>query len=101
MDLRWLGRLIRDRRGALNMTQPELADRARVSLAYVHMLEVGGLPQPGLDPLRQVAQALDFARLVTLLDEVAALRSADAIPESVIENAIADAVAQFQREIQV
>src|SRR6266542_2436358 len=86
MDLRGLGRMIRDRRGTLNMTQPELADRAGVSLAYVHMLEAGGLPEPGLYSLLQVARALDLARLVTLLDEVSSLRSGDSIPHSVLEN---------------
>src|SRR6266542_242396 len=91
MDLRGLGRMIRDRRGTLNMTQPELADRAGVSLAYVHMLEAGGLPQPGLDSLLQVARTLDLARLVSLLDEVSALRTRDSVPQSVIDNATADA----------
>ena len=41
-----LGRIIRDRR-ALNMTQPELAERAGVSPAYIYMLEVGGSRTPG------------------------------------------------------
>jgi transcriptional regulator with XRE-family HTH domain len=99
MDLRWLGRVIRERRGALNMTQPELADRAGVSLAYVSMLEAGGLPEPGLDALTLVARALGLARLVSLLEEVGELRSQDGgVPQSVLENAVADAVTQFLTE---
>jgi transcriptional regulator with XRE-family HTH domain len=99
MDLRWLGRVLRERRGALNMTQPELADRAGVSLAYVTMLEAGGLPDPGLDPLTQVTRALGLTRLVALLEEVSDLRSQDGgVPRSVLDNAVADAVTQFLTE---
>ena len=64
-----LGRIIRDRRGALNMTQPELAERAGVSPAYIYMLEVGGLPHPGLESLLRVAKAIDQTRLAELLEE--------------------------------
>ena len=56
-----LGRVIRERRGALDMTQPELAERAGVSPAYIYMLEVGGLLHPGLESLLQVARAIDQA----------------------------------------
>jgi transcriptional regulator with XRE-family HTH domain len=80
------------------MTQPELADRAGVSLAYVCMLEAGGLPQPGLDALLQVAKTLAFGRLAALLEEVCALRGADSLPPSVIDVATVDAVDQFLRE---
>lgn len=100
MDLRRLGRVIRDRRGTLNMTQPEVAGHAGVSLAYLHMLEAGGLPDPGLDALAQVARALALSRLVALLDDVRALRSQDSVPKSVLDNATADAVAQFLRELE-
>src|SRR5262245_18717116 len=100
MDARQLGRAIRDRRGALNMTQPDLADRAGVSLAYVYMLEAGGLPQPGLDPLRRVAGALSFARLVALLDEVASQNGVAKLPPSVETLTVSDAVDQFLRELR-
>src|SRR5438874_11631526 len=100
MDPRQLGRAIRDRRGGLNMTQPELADRAGVSLAYVHMLEAGGLPQPGLDPLRRVAGALGFSRLAALLDDIAGLNGVAKLPPSVENLAISDAVDQFLRELR-
>ena len=99
MDLRWLGRLIRDRRGELNMTQPELADRAGVSLAYVSMLETGGLPDPGVEALRQVARSLGLTRLVVLLDDVVDLRTHNGgVPRSVQENALSDAVTRFLTE---
>ena len=101
MDPRQLGRAIRDRRGALNMTQPDLADRAGVSLAYVYMLEVGGLSQPGLEPLRRVADALGYGRLVVLLDQVVSLNGRNGtLPASVKDLATADAVDQFLRELR-
>ena len=99
MDLRWLGRLIRGRRGELNMTQPELADRAGVSLAYVSMLETGALPEPGVEALRQIARALGLTRLVALLDDVVELRTHNGgVPHSVLENALSDAVTRFLTE---
>lgn len=100
MDARKLGLVVRHRRGALNMTQPELADRAGVSLAYVYMLEVGSLPEPGREPLRRVAGALAFARLVALLDEVVSLDGQAVLPPSVEALATAGAVDQFLRELR-
>ncbi len=83
------------------MTQPELADRAGVSLAYVYMLEAGGLPDPGLEPLQRVAGILGFARLVTLLNDVASLDGQGTLPASVEALATAGAVEQFLRELRV
>jgi transcriptional regulator with XRE-family HTH domain len=99
MDSRRLGRAIRQRRGALNLTQPDLAERAEVSLAYLYMLEVGGLPQPEPEPLARVAGALGYARLVTLLEEVCHLTHNGPVPPSVVALATAEAVDQFLREL--
>ena len=93
-----LGRIIRDRRGALNMTQPELAERAGVSPAYIYMLEVGGLPHPGLESLLRVAKAIDQTRLAELLEELVATRAGAPLPPSVEEVATAEAVSRFLRE---
>lgn len=101
MDARQLGRVVRDRRGTLNLTQPELAGRAGVSLAYLYMLEGGGLPDPELAPLRRVACTLGLARLVALLDDVATLDGAAFLPPSVEALATAGAVDQFLREQRV
>jgi transcriptional regulator with XRE-family HTH domain len=98
MDVARLARAVRGRRGTLNMTQPDLAERASVSLAYVYMLEAGGLPRPGLEPLRRVATVLGQARLIELLDEVKALSAEAPLSESVEEIATADAVNRFLRE---
>ena len=64
-----LGHRLRTRRGALNLTQPEVATRAGVSLAYLGLLETGGLPQPVQETLRRVAVVLADASLVAWLDE--------------------------------
>jgi transcriptional regulator with XRE-family HTH domain len=93
-----LGRVIRERRGALNMTQPELAERAGVSPAYIYMLEVGGLLHPGLESLLQVARAIDQTHLVELLEEVVATRAGAPLPSGVEEVATAEAVTRFLRE---
>ena len=69
-----LGRIIRDRRGALNMTQPELAERAGVS------------------------PAIDQTRLAELLEELVATRAGAPLPPSVEEVATAEAVSRFLRE---
>jgi transcriptional regulator with XRE-family HTH domain len=98
MDVARLARAIRDRRGALEMTQPDLAERAGVSPAYVYMLEVGGLPRPGLEPLLRVARVLGHSRLIELLEGVKSLSSGSPLSESVEEVATAGAVNRFLRE---
>jgi transcriptional regulator with XRE-family HTH domain len=95
-----LGRWIRNRRGALNMTQPELAERAGVSLAYVYMLEVGALPEPGLQSLLRVARAVDDTRLAELLEEVQATQAGGQVPPSVEAVATSTAIARFLREVR-
>jgi transcriptional regulator with XRE-family HTH domain len=100
MDSRLLGRVLRERRGALNMTQPDVAERAGVSLAYVYMLETGGIPQPELDALLRVAQAIDYVRLTALLEGVKAMGNGRPLSPSVEALAVADAVDQFLRELR-
>jgi transcriptional regulator with XRE-family HTH domain len=99
MDTRRLGRALRQRRGELNLTQPDLAERAGVSLPYLYMLEVGGLPQPEPEPLARVAKALGYARLVGLLDDVCHLSANGPVPPSVVALATDVAVEQFLREL--
>ena len=99
MDPHQFGRVIRDRRGHLNMTQPELADRAGVTLAYICMLEAGGVTQPGLAPLERLATVLGFHRLADLLGDVARVNGGATLPPSVEELAIGRAVDQFLREL--
>jgi transcriptional regulator with XRE-family HTH domain len=99
VDTRQLGSVIRDRRGALNHTQPDLAERAGVSVAYLYMLEVGGIPQPGLEPLLRVAAALRYGRLVTLLEDVRLLKTEGQLPPSVEDLATSKAVDQFLHEL--
>ena len=80
------------------MTQPDLAERAGVSSAYVYMLEAGGLPQPGLEPLLRVARALGYHQVAKQLDEVLSLRAQGPLSPSVEELATADAVERGLRE---
>jgi hypothetical protein len=99
MDARRLGRAVRERRGTLNLTQPDLAERAEVSLPYLYMLEVGGLPELEPEPVKRVAHALGYARLVTLLDDVCALGANGEVPASVRALATGNAIDQFLREL--
>jgi transcriptional regulator with XRE-family HTH domain len=74
LEARDLGARLRLRRGTLNLTQPELATRAGVSLAYLGLLEADGLPALAQDArrgaaLRRVAIVLGDTRLVAWLDE--------------------------------
>jgi transcriptional regulator with XRE-family HTH domain len=99
MDARRLGRAVRERRGALNLTQPDLAERAEVSLAYLYMLEVGGLPELDPEPVQRVAGVLGYTRLVTLLEDVRKLTSDGPVPPSVLALATGNAIDQFLREL--
>jgi transcriptional regulator with XRE-family HTH domain len=99
MDVRRLGRAVRERRGALNLTQPDLAERAEVTLPYLYMLEVGGLPEVEPEPVKRVAHALGYVRLATLLDDVCKLGTNGQIPASVRALATGNAIDQFLREL--
>ena len=68
-DVRWLGHALFERRGALELTPHDLAERAGVSATYVDLLEKGLLLQPDLRLLRQVARALGYRGMTELLDQ--------------------------------
>lgn len=59
MEANHLGRLIRDRRKACNLTLAQLAERAGVSTSYVSQVE-RGIANPTLASLKMLAAALDF-----------------------------------------
>lgn len=71
IDPKELARRIIARRAELRMEQGELAERAKVSRAYVSRLENGIVPNPKLYDLDAVASALDLpiAALVSPPDE--------------------------------
>ena len=51
-----LGALVKSLRGA--MTQQELAKKAKVTTAYISLLESGNKKNPSLDVLKRLARAL-------------------------------------------
>jgi transcriptional regulator with XRE-family HTH domain len=55
-----VGVTIRKRRKALNMTQAELAKRARLTQGYISLLESGRSKAPSLQVAQQIARALDM-----------------------------------------
>ena len=97
MGARQLAHTLRARRHALHLTQPDLADRAGVSLSYVCMLERDGAVATEVAPLARVAQVLGYHHLVALLDEVSALDGT--LPPSVRRLATAEQVARFLRAL--
>lgn len=62
---RQIGRIVRERRVLLNMTQQELAALAGTSVRLVISLELGESPGIRLDKLTQVLDALDLSLAVT------------------------------------
>jgi transcriptional regulator with XRE-family HTH domain len=66
MFTRGMARVIRRLRQTQGMTQMDLAKRAKVSQAYVALLEAGEKDNPSLAVLRRLAKALkvDVARLL-------------------------------------
>lgn len=64
LDIADIGDRLLKRREELRLDQQQLADKARVSRAYISRLERGVVPAPKITELSQVADALDM----TLVD---------------------------------
>jgi transcriptional regulator with XRE-family HTH domain len=60
MDLRNLGRLIRERRRAMKLTLPVLATRARVARSTLAALESGKLAELGFNKVARLCAAVDL-----------------------------------------
>jgi transcriptional regulator with XRE-family HTH domain len=58
MSPRMLTTVIRQRREAANLTQEELAKRAKVARSYVALIEAGHKKNPSLEILKRLARAL-------------------------------------------
>lgn len=50
--------MLRERREGLGLTREQLAKKAKVTTAYVSMMEAGKRKNPSLDVLRKLAKAL-------------------------------------------
>lgn len=61
IDTHALGRRILDRRLALDMSQTDLAYKARVSPSYVSKLESGRTQRPGAEVMERIAHALGLS----------------------------------------
>ncbi len=53
-----LATVLRERREHANMTQEELAKRAKVTRSYIAVLEAGHKKNPSLDIMKRLARAL-------------------------------------------
>jgi len=58
MTPRRLRTVLREQRMRANMTQEELAKRAKVKRSYIAVLEAGHKKNPSLDILKRLARAL-------------------------------------------
>jgi transcriptional regulator with XRE-family HTH domain len=69
------------------LSQPELAEKAKLSKGYVYLLESGDMKNPSLDKLHQISKALDCT-IADLIDKPKAAAKFDVafeIPESLQE----------------
>jgi transcriptional regulator with XRE-family HTH domain len=55
---RQIGKTLKERREGLGLTREQLAKKAKVTTAYVSMMEAGKRKNPSLDVLRKLAKAL-------------------------------------------
>jgi transcriptional regulator with XRE-family HTH domain len=55
---RQIGKMLKERREGLGLTREQLAKKAKVTTAYVSMMEAGKRKNPSLDVLRKLAKAL-------------------------------------------
>jgi transcriptional regulator with XRE-family HTH domain len=53
-----IGKVLKGRREALELTREQLAKRAKVTTAYVSMIEAGKRKNPSLAVLQRLAKAL-------------------------------------------
>ena len=58
MPPRQIGEMLKERREGLGLTREQLAKKAKVTTAYVSMMEAGKRKNPSLDVLRKLAKAL-------------------------------------------
>ncbi|PZR23849.1 MAG: transcriptional regulator [Citrobacter freundii] len=65
MSIKEIGNAIKERRNALNIRQPDLAELAQVSLNTVYRLE-RGMGNPSLDVLQKMADVLGMELLMTV-----------------------------------
>lgn len=86
MDARDVGRRVKAAREARRMDQVDVADRARLSRAYISRLESGGIVNPKLLDLTAVAEAVG-ARLDDLLYDPPEFSAED---EAELAQALAD-----------
>lgn len=68
LDIQQVGRAVAEFRELRGMSLGDLAERAGIAKSYIHTLERGDAPNPGLRTLDSIAGALD----VTLYDLLAA-----------------------------
>lgn len=58
MSPRQIGKMLKERREELGLTREQLAKKAKVTTAYVSMLEAGKRKNPSLPVLRRLAKEL-------------------------------------------
>ena len=58
MSPRQIGKMLKARREGLGLTREQLAKKAKVTTAYVSMLEAGKRKNPSLPVLRRLAKEL-------------------------------------------
>jgi transcriptional regulator with XRE-family HTH domain len=97
IDYKAIGRRIRQRRQALNLTQAELAERAGIDATYLSQLERGARKKKmSLDVLGQLAGVLK-ARPGTLLDGDAPAKDDPLLAE--LRDILAELEAKKRKEI--
>ena len=63
-----IGKLIAQQRKRLHLTQPQLASKARVSLALLAKLETGRYPELGIKKLTRILNAVGLDIRITTLN---------------------------------
>ena len=58
MSPRQIGKMLKERREGLGLTREQLAKKAKVTTAYVSMMEAGKRKNPSLAVLQRLAKAL-------------------------------------------
>lgn len=58
MPPRRMGKLLKERREATGLTREQLAKKAKVTTAYVSMIEAGKRKSPSISVLQRLAKAL-------------------------------------------
>ena len=58
MSPRQIGKMLKERREGLGLTREQLAKKAKVTTAYVSMMEAGKRKNPSLVVLQRLAKAL-------------------------------------------